>query len=497
MKKLFLVGLTLLAACLFTVSGGAVTGSASDEFGAVTYVAGVNETTQIQDKDSLVVLKNSDGTYTTYPAYYISDLQLQWQGTVQYKFDALNTALGTSYSMDSIVRLEILADSTVMNQNGGSFQNLKNLKEIAFPENTKMKELNGQQFKSSGLEKIKIPATVTKIGTHLFEDCRSLKEVTFEEGFSITALPNQMFTLCTSIEKITLPDCVESVGDGFFSQCTSLSEVRLGKSFKALGNQCFALCKNDLVIYAPSTFLEDMASIPMSAFTYDSGNLHQVTLFFEGTRAQAQALVDKASHRGLMEASLVEWTGNEDSYYIPASPTAWTIVYSYNMCEHVWSDQTKVTVTDYFEPITIDGFCTKCSTPKTLQTMAPVLTYYGYSFTEVAINGKYAVVQTYGINNDALQEYLKLTQGFELGIVVSTVNNPLNGTVDSGKTVWSKISEKYSAFDVKLNGIRENGLDTPFVFCAYVRDNGNIYYLDLGKSITNVQGTSLNYLKNN
>ena len=99
MKKRIILTLTALIVFTFilalSISAADIITSNSDEFGTVNIVAGVNESTTIQDKKSRVVLLNADNTYSTFPAYYISDVELHWQGTVQYKFDALNTALGT------------------------------------------------------------------------------------------------------------------------------------------------------------------------------------------------------------------------------------------------------------------------------------------------------------------------------------------------------------------------------------------------------------------
>jgi len=501
MKRMLFLCITLALFSLFAMSICAVSGAKTDEFGEVTCVSGINENTAIQDKTSRVVLLNSDGTYTTYPAYYISDVNLQWQGTVQYKFDALNQALGTNYSMESIIRLEILADSTVMNQNGGSFQGLKNLKEVAFPKNTQMKELGGQQFKSSGLEKIEIPATVTKIGTLLFEDCRSLKEVTFAQGFSLTSLPNQMFTLCTSLEKITLPDSVESVGAGFFSRCTSLKELRLGKNFKSFGSQCLALCRNDLVIYAPSTLLQDEAEIGMGLFTYDSGNLHQITLFFEGTREQAQALIDKSSHRGLKEASLVEWQGDADSNYIPASPTAWTIVYCYNMCSHKWSESDDVKVTDFYSPISVGKICTKCQAVSTTKTIRPIFECMGNSMTESPdANGKYYMTVGYKIDRAAYEEYKKygtLDFGFIICFTSVSGNTPLtvsNGKVtaqDSSGVFVASFDGYFNFYDVKIGGISPKLDGQELALCIYTYDGKSIHYLCENGQSNIVKGVSL------
>ena len=69
-KKLLLISLTALFICLFSLTVCAVTGSTSNEFGEVQYVDGISEVKNY-DTTSRVVLQNADGTYTTYPAYYI------------------------------------------------------------------------------------------------------------------------------------------------------------------------------------------------------------------------------------------------------------------------------------------------------------------------------------------------------------------------------------------------------------------------------------------
>ena len=484
MKRILFLFATLVLLCIFSLSVGAVTGARSDEFGEVTYVSGVNENTEIKDKTSRVVLLNSDGTYTTYPAYYISDVRLQWQGTVQYKFDALNAALGTSYSMDSIVRVEILTDSTVMNQNGGSYQNRKNLKEVVFPSGTQIKEIGGQQFKASGLEKIIIPATVTKLGTHVFEACGSLKDVSFAEGFSITSIPNQMFTLCSSLEKIVLPDSVESIGAGCFSGCTILSEVWLGENFKSMGNQAFARCNGKMVIYAPSTFLEGMSSITTSLFSYDSGDMHEVTLFFAGEKAKAEQLVSKATHRGLKEAVLVEWDPSKsDSYYASETSTHWTIVYSYNMCSHVWSDEESAAVDDFLSPISVGKACIKCQTVSITKTISPIFEYAGYSVTEKAdASGKYYMTAGYIINHGSVEQY-KQYGTLEYGFVVSFVSEPL--TVSGGKATLKGATGAYAValvgvydfYDVKIGGLSEAQNGLAVALCIYVCDGEDIYYI--------------------
>ena len=68
-KKLFLI--TLMAAmlvCVLAISVGAVTGSASNEYGTVTYVDGISEVNGY-DTTSRAVVQNTDGTYILHTTF--------------------------------------------------------------------------------------------------------------------------------------------------------------------------------------------------------------------------------------------------------------------------------------------------------------------------------------------------------------------------------------------------------------------------------------------
>ena len=495
MKRFYFSVLFLALFCLLTISISAVTGAKADVFGEITYVSGVNENTTIQDKASRVVLLNTDGTYSTYPAYYISDVKLQWQGTVQYKFDALNTALGTSYDMDSIVRIEILTDSTIMNQNGGSFQNRKNLKEVVFPSGTKLTSLCGQQFKSSAIEYCCIPASVKSIGVNLFEDCQSLKEVTFAEDFYMESVPAQIFNGCSSLERVIFPDCFVKADGNIFNNCGSLKEVRFGKNFATYPTGNGLSMSNTVTIYAYPSFLSNISNISRSTFSgYLPHYANTATLFLVGTRADAEALVAKASMETLKNAALIEWDPSKpDSYYIPESPTAWTIIYGYNSCTHQWSEKDEVKVTDFYSPIEVGKLCTKCNAIVTSNTIAPIFACKGSSFTEKPdAQGRYHMTVGYSFNCDSYNEYTEyapLGFGFVACFVDMAGETPLavsdNGVTAKSKGTYVSRCEyaDVNCFDVKLMGISSQAKGKELLLCIFVFDGAEIYYLSpMGQS---------------
>ncbi len=72
-----------------------------------------------------------------------------------------------------------------------------------------------------------IPASVTRIDAHAFEDCKNLKSVTFPEG--LTQIGEFAFSGCERITSVSLPDGVTMLPSGAFDGCHALT------SFTAYG----------------------------------------------------------------------------------------------------------------------------------------------------------------------------------------------------------------------------------------------------------------------
>ena len=68
-KILFVLAIMAMLACIFAVSVSAA-GATSDAYGEITVIDGESEPTVI-DKNANVVIQASDGTYYTFPAYYV------------------------------------------------------------------------------------------------------------------------------------------------------------------------------------------------------------------------------------------------------------------------------------------------------------------------------------------------------------------------------------------------------------------------------------------
>ena len=93
-----------------------------------------------------------------------------------------------------------------------------------------------------------IPADVTTVAGHSFNNCSSLKSVSFEDGSLIKEIGESAFSKCTNLETVNLCEGLESIGEYAFHNCldygrgigikdfvipdsvTSLGEYALGNS---------------------------------------------------------------------------------------------------------------------------------------------------------------------------------------------------------------------------------------------------------------------------
>ena len=114
---------------------------------------------------------------------------------------------------------------------------------------------------SQSLEKIKLPAKLTKLGVH--SNIPNLREIVIPEGVrkipfgcfendsnlekveikgNLTEIDAMAFDCCSSLKNLKLPDSVTSIGAVAFQGCTSLNEITLPKNLKHVGEYAFAFC---------------------------------------------------------------------------------------------------------------------------------------------------------------------------------------------------------------------------------------------------------------
>lgn len=268
-KKLLLVTVMVaLLLCALAVSVSAVTGSATNEYGTVTSVDGASAKDKL-DTTSRVVLKNADGTYTTYPAYYV----LKNNTSASFDFAELNELTKESYSKTSVARIELPNAITVINNgmfksdtelieidlpsalqqvNHEAFYGCTNLQYIdgndgllIFPEGFTTIKDNNAFYNCDKIKYIEFPSTFTFLGQAAFNDCSSLLLVSFDkineaiENGTRTARVNfnncGTFKNCTNLVALSLPELTTVVINRLASNCPNLTAVYMPNSVKQIG----------------------------------------------------------------------------------------------------------------------------------------------------------------------------------------------------------------------------------------------------------------------
>ena len=140
-------------------------------------------------------------------------------------------------------------------------------------------------------------------------------------------------------------------------------------------------------------------------------------------------------------------------------------------------------------------------------SFAPMFTMLGYSITEVSIGGKgIGMVQGFYANSTAIQKYeeangVKLSLGVVAASKSYVESNPLilnNGTVtavNQNVLFYNNTNTPNDAFEIKITGINpenEAHLNSPLIWCGYVSDGYNIWYIDNGKTYKTAQSMSYN-----
>lgn len=94
--------------------------------------------------------------------------------------------------------------------------------------------------KTSDIERIVLPESLTKIDDDAFMNCKKLKDVIIPD--SVEYLSG--FYGCSSIKSIEIPRSVKTIGDHAFTLCTKLIDASLPDSVSSIGYAAFMDCRN-------------------------------------------------------------------------------------------------------------------------------------------------------------------------------------------------------------------------------------------------------------
>ncbi|MBQ9410168.1 MAG: leucine-rich repeat domain-containing protein [Bacteroidales bacterium] len=103
--------------------------------------------------------------------------------------------------------------------------------------------------RSSFLEAIHLPDTLTHIGSCAFAECGELLSVKLPKN--LLYIGESAFVDCWQLEKISIPAKCAVIGPGAFQGCINMYKVTLGKSVAVIGEDAFDDCESLEEILVP------------------------------------------------------------------------------------------------------------------------------------------------------------------------------------------------------------------------------------------------------
>jgi hypothetical protein len=151
------------------------------------------------------------------------------------------TIIGTNAFKDcsaitSIINPESVSTIGSDNLDSGAFQGCTQLQHVKLPTaNPNFTKIYSCTFfgcssltsigESKTILSIKIPNTVTTIGTNAFKDCSAITSIILASNASLTTIENYAFLNCASLTSIIIPNTVRAIGPNAFLGCTSLVTI--------------------------------------------------------------------------------------------------------------------------------------------------------------------------------------------------------------------------------------------------------------------------------
>ena len=346
-----------------------------------------------------------------------------------------------------------------------------------------------------------IPKYITKFPESRdgeFTGCKRMETLTFHKESTLELWPQWYFAE-TAIKEIRVPDSITYLRSRAFQGMGYLETVYLSPNLTHIyknsnNHSLFYGCGNLKTVYIPKTLVaENFIDEYGGGFDYSFSSGNNVTFVYTGTLEEfleIKAVICKASNNQQLSGATVE------NGRIVIADHCEVFYGGHNM-----SKDAEMQLTSYFEAIKfasvcLNGGCGYAGYDES-KTIDALFVDYGYSATEVAINGVYSITQFYGVNKDAVERYRAINDGFEYGVVVASCVDPF-GAIERGELDDSKVfvaEEKsflYNYLSVSVCGISDATMDKAVGFCVFVKDTDGVYYLDGGKTAKEIELKSYN-----
>lgn len=140
-----------------------------------------------------------------------------------------------SIDLTSAVTIGYLPNESEYYREGQSFENCNSLKEVTFGNN--LQTLCSGSFRNTAIENITLPGSLTSIANEVFEDCKNLISIVIPS--SITTIGSEAFSGCSSLSSVSMETGLSSIGSSAFYGCISLEDVTIPATVRSIGSSAF------------------------------------------------------------------------------------------------------------------------------------------------------------------------------------------------------------------------------------------------------------------
>lgn len=139
-----------------------------------------------------------------------------------------------------------------------AFEQCRSLREVSFP--ATLRTISRSAFSGcASLSKVTFPSELTTIGQQAFWGCKSLTEVSIPA--SVTTVDYAAFADCVNIRTATLPQNLETLGGWVFNRCSSLETCAIPTSQKELAPAIFNKCTSLKQVDIPNSVVRTGYSV--------------------------------------------------------------------------------------------------------------------------------------------------------------------------------------------------------------------------------------------
>ncbi len=154
--------------------------------------------------------------------------------------DAVTVIAESAFAGDPSLK-EIVIGKNVELIASGAFQNCTSLKKVTFADGCAIEAIGSHAFANcTSLLSVELPASITRVEPYTFAGCSSLEEVGFP---TVAEIGEYAFSNCSSLESVDVSSALATIDAWAFSGCIKLEDFDFaGTSLKKIGGYSFVNC---------------------------------------------------------------------------------------------------------------------------------------------------------------------------------------------------------------------------------------------------------------